>query len=59
MPGPGAPQPPDPPHAATGIPSSCEPLGPLTGGGTACQEATTDFTAEAIIFAIEFLITGY
>lgn len=59
MPGPGAPAP-KPPAAPT-MPS-CEPLEPQTDGGTTvspCEEATPDLTTDAIIIALQFVISMY
>ena len=61
MPGPGSPEKPPKPNAATAMSGICEPLEQTSevAAGAACQEATTDLATDAMIIAIQALLSVY
>lgn len=61
MPGPGSPEKPPKPTSVS-MPAICEPInsGASEGAvGTACNEPTTDFGTDAIVIAIQLLMSMY
>jgi hypothetical protein len=62
MPGPGSPERPPKPASAESMPAICEPIGSRASEvavGTACNKPTTDFATDAIIIAIQLLVSAY